>query len=94
MSETFVSFFRGGRELHTCKLNKFRFVSFGLITGYVDGVACVESVTVEEPSGRQHVVTERDTNGAATIKVCAKGGKPVYCGLANAETVALVGIEV
>lgn len=94
MSENFVTFHRNGLELHTSKQNGFRFVSFGMITGYVNGVACVESVTVQEKSGRQHVVTEKETNGASSIKVQSPGGKPAYCGLADAATVALVNAAV
>ncbi|TWT73297.1 hypothetical protein [Allorhodopirellula solitaria] len=94
MSENFVTFHRNGLELHVCKLNGFRFVSFGMITGYVNGVACVESVIVQEPSGRRHVVTEKDTRGASTIRVQSPRGKPAYCGLADAATVSLVNAEV
>lgn len=83
----FVKFYRNGVELHTSKLNGFRFVSFGVPTGNVSRSACFESVTIDVGGQRQRVVTEADFDGPVSMEIVSRGCAPQWFGLASVASV-------
>lgn len=85
---SFVRFFRDGMEIHTSKLNGFRYVSMGDPTGNVGRAACFASVTVEVGGKRQQAVTEADFDGPVSMAIAPAGGTPQWFGLASAASVA------
>jgi hypothetical protein len=86
----FVTFHRGGAQLHTSKLNGFKFVSLGNPTGSVGRAACFASVTIDIGGQRERVVTEADFDGPVSMCIVAGGGKPQWFGLASVNSVARV----
>ena len=93
MTTSFINFFRNGRELHTSKLNGFRFVSFGRPTGKIANAVCFESVVIDCGGKRQRTVTQADMDGPVSIALVTKGQPLQWFALADASTVEAVNAE-
>ncbi|TWT88000.1 hypothetical protein [Neorhodopirellula pilleata] len=85
---TFVTFYRDGLQLHTSKLNGFRFVSLGTPTGTVGRATCFKSVTVNIGGNRERVVTEEDFDGPVSMKITTPGCNDQWFGLASVCSVS------
>ncbi|TWT64569.1 hypothetical protein [Allorhodopirellula solitaria] len=86
MNKSFITYYRGNKQLHTSKLNGFPFVSFGDRVGEVNGATWFNSVTITIGGKRQRVVTANDFDGPVAICFETKGQTPKWFGLADTTT--------
>ncbi len=89
MNKSFITYYRGNKQLHTSKLNGFPFVSFGDPVGEINGATWFESVTITIGGKRERVVTTKDFDGPVAICFETKGQPRRWFGLA--DTVANLG---
>lgn len=86
MNRSFITYYRGNKQLHTSKLNGFPFVSFGDPVGEVNGATWFDSVTITIGGKRERVVTTKDFDGPVAICFETKGQRPRWFGLADTST--------
>lgn len=86
MNRSFITYYRGNKQLHTSKLNGFPFVSFGDAVGEVNGATWFDSVTITIGGKRERVVTTKDFDGPVAICFETKGQRPRWFGLADTST--------
>ncbi|TWU16502.1 hypothetical protein [Allorhodopirellula heiligendammensis] len=83
MNRSFITYYRGNKQLHTSKLNGFPFVSFGDPVGEVNGATWFNSVTITIGGNRERVVTSKDFDGPVAICFETCGQPPRWFGLAD-----------
>lgn len=83
MNKSFITYYRGNKQLHTSKLNGFPFVSFGDPIGEINGATWFESVTITIGGKRERVVTTKDFDGPVAICFETRGQPPRWFGLAD-----------
>lgn len=83
MNKSFITYYRGNKQLHTSKLNGFPFVAFGDPVGEINGATWFDSVTITIGGKRERVVTTRDFDGPVAICFETRGQPPRWFGLAD-----------
>lgn len=83
MNTSFITYYRGNKQLHTSKLNGFPFVSFGEPIGEINGATWFDSVTITIGGKRERVVTTKDFDGPVAICFETRGQPPRWFGLAD-----------
>jgi hypothetical protein len=86
-----VFIYRNGTELTDHPANGRAVAGFGSPAGTIGKAICFDSVTVIDGHNRRF--EQSDFGGPVSLKVWSHGTKPLWFGLANAKTVALLNAQ-